>query len=174
VKKARALGGRHPDYPDVTVPGAVTVFIVPDADAMPPRPSAELIRSVCNAFDEVRLITTEVYVAAPAFIEVRLEARLFAAPEAAFDQVAAEARNRVNTFLSPLQRQFGENVSPAALYAQLFGPAGGDVRSVEELLVYVNGQPHDGGRPIDVPPEALVYPGNHLIVVRPDPDRFTS
>lgn len=174
VKKARALGGRHPDYPEVQVPGAVTVFIVPDSDAVPPRPSAELIRSVCQAFDEVRLITTEVYVSAPSFIEVRIEARLFAAPDAAFDQVATDARRRVDTFLSPLERQFGENVSPAALYAQLFGPVGGAVRSVEELLVYVNGQPHEGGRPIDVPPEALVYPGSHLIVVRPDPDRFTS
>jgi predicted phage baseplate assembly protein len=171
VKRARALGGRHPDFSEVEVAGAVTVYIVPDSDARPPLPSAELIRSVCGVFEEVRLITTEVFVAAPTFFEVRVEARLFADPQAAFDQVATEARKRLDKFLDPLARRFGENVSPAALYAQLFGPiATTAVRSVEELLVYVNGQPHEGGRPIEVPPDALVYSGPHLIVVRPDQD----
>ena len=35
--------------------------------------------------DRARLITTEVYVAAPRFIEVRIEARLLAAPRASFE-----------------------------------------------------------------------------------------
>jgi predicted phage baseplate assembly protein len=172
VKKARALGGRHPDFPGVDVAGAVTVLVVPDSDARPPSPSAELIRSVCGAFEKIRLITTEVYVAAPAFLEVRIEARLFADPQAAFDQVATDARKRLDDFLSPQARRFGENVSPAAIYAQLFGTPGPNnpVRSVEDLLIYVNGQPHEVRRPIEVPPDALVYPGAHLIVVRPDDD----
>jgi predicted phage baseplate assembly protein len=176
VKKAKALGGRHPDYPDEHVPGAVTVLIVPDSDARPPLPSAELIRSVCGVFESVRLITTEVYVAAPAFLEVRIEARLFAAPEASFDQVATDARKRLDEFLNPLARKFGENISPAAIYSQLFGASGTDtkVRSVEDLLIYVDGKPHEVRRPIEVPPDALVYSGNHLIVVRPDQDDRTT
>jgi hypothetical protein len=40
--------------------------------------------------------------------------------------------------------------------------------------VYVNGLPHDIGKQIEVAPEALVYPGAHIIVVRPDTDRFGS
>jgi predicted phage baseplate assembly protein len=175
VRKARALGGRHPDYPGVEVPGAVTVLIVPDSDQKPPQPSAELIRSVCRALDVVRLITTEVHVAAPNFLEVRIVARVFAEPQAAFDQVAQDARERLDMFLSPLNRQFGENVSPAALYSQLFGASGStQVRSVEDLVVYVDGRQHEEGRPIEVPPDALVYPGDHLIVVRPDQDDETT
>jgi predicted phage baseplate assembly protein len=171
VKKARALGGHHPDYPGVNVAGAVTVLLVPDSDQRPPLASAELIRSVCRVFERVRLITTEVHVAAPTFLEIRIEARLFADPQAAFDQVATDARGRLDDFLSPLARRFGENISPAAIYAQLFGaPATGTVRSVEDLLIYVDGRPHEVGRPIEVPPDALVYPGHHLIVVRPDQD----
>ena len=123
VKKARALGGRHPDFPGVEVPGAITVLVVADSDALPPLPSAELIRSVCGAFDRIRLITTEVHVSAPRFMEVRVEARLLADPQAAFDRVSQEARDRLNAFLSPMARDFGENVSPAAIYAQLFGAA---------------------------------------------------
>ena len=169
VKTARALGGRHPDYPGVEVPGAVTVLVVADSDQRPPSPSAELIRSICKAFEAVRLITTEVYVAAPTFLEIRVEARIFAAPESAFDRVASDARAKLDDFLSPFKRGFGENVSPAALYAQLFS-ASSSIRSVEDLLVYVNGQQHTPGRPIEVAPDAIVFSGDHLIVVRPDED----
>ena len=48
------------------------------------------------------------------------------------------------------------------------------MRSVEDLLVYVNGLPHATGRPIEVAADAIVYPGAHVIVVRPDQDRFGS
>ncbi|CAN7806210.1 putative baseplate assembly protein [Paraburkholderia hospita] len=174
VRKAKAIGGRHPDYPDVEVPGAITVFIVADTDRMPPRPSAELIRSVCHVLDKKRLITTEVYVAAPRFLEVRVEARLLAAAQAAFDQVALEAVKRLDLLLSPARRAFGEDLSPAALYAVLLRPDDPDqtVRSVEDLVVYLDGQQQDVGRPIKVSPDALIYPGNHLIVARPDPDEW--
>jgi predicted phage baseplate assembly protein len=171
VKNARALSGYHPDFPGVEVAGAVTVLIVPNSDAMPPRPSSELIRSVCKVLDKVRIITSEVYVSGPRFIEVRIEARLFAPPDSAFDMVAEEARKRVDKFLSPFERELGADMSPAALYGQLFG-TDGQVRSVQDLLIYVDGLPHELGRQIVVPPDALVYPGSHLIVVRPDTDRF--
>ncbi|KGQ19372.1 Baseplate J family protein [Lysobacter dokdonensis DS-58] len=176
VERARALGGRHPDYPGVEVPGAITVFIVADSEASPPAPSAELIRSVCQSLDKVRLITTEIYVAAPKFVEVRIEARLLAPPEAAFDQVAENTRKRLDAFLSPLERDFGEDLSTAALYASLIGAVDGDrqVRSVENLIVYVDGQEHDIRQPIALGPDALPFPGKHLIVVRPDPDQRVS
>ncbi len=172
VKRARALGERHPGYPEVQVPGALTVFIVADTEQRPPAPSAELIRSVCRVLDKARLVTTEVHVAAPRFLPLRVEARLLAAPEAAFDQVANEARKRLDQFLDPLRRGFGEDVSPAALYATLLGAmdAQRQVRSVGELLVYLDGVEQDIHRPVVVPPDALVYPGHHLIVVRPDTD----
>jgi predicted phage baseplate assembly protein len=176
VKKALALGGRHPDFPDVSVPGAITVFVVADTDDSPPIPSAELIRAVCGVIDGVRLITTEVYVAAPTFVEVRVEARLLAPPEAAFDQVASDAQDRLDSYLSPLQRDFGEDISPAALYSALFGPVTEErmVRSVQNLVIYVDGLAHDISQPISVGPDALVYPGRHLIIVRPDPDMRVS
>lgn len=176
VKKAKTIGGRHPDYPDVEVPGAVTVFIVADTDRMPPLPSAELIRSVCTALDKRRLITTEVYVAAPTFLEVRIEVRLLVAPQAAFDQVKADARARLDDFLSPAKRDFGQDLSPAALYSTLLGPSDPNrtIHSVEDLIVYVDGQEQDLRRPMKVRTDTLIYPGNHLIVVRPDPDEWVA
>jgi predicted phage baseplate assembly protein len=172
VSKVKALPGRHPDFPDVQVPGAITVVIVPDSDTQPPRPSAELIRSVASHLDSCRLITTEVYVAAPRFIEIRIEARLFADPEAAFDAVARAARERLDKFLDPRARGFGVDVSLAEIYRELLGTreAQTRVRTVEDLIVYVEGVPHEIKGPIRIPPDALTWPGNHLIVVRPDAD----
>jgi predicted phage baseplate assembly protein len=176
VAKVKAVGGRHPDFPDVVVPGAVTVFVVANTDRMPPLPSAELIRSVCRLLDAKRLITTEVYVAAPAFLEVRIEARLLVAPQASFDQVAQDARARLDAFLSPAARDFGEDLSPASLYAKLMDVSGGDktIRSVEDLVVYVDGQQQELRRPMKVRSDTLLYPGDHLIVVRPDPDDWVA
>ena len=172
VKKAQAIPGKHPDYPGVEIPGAVTVVIVPDSTARPPRASTELIRSVAKHLDTKRLITSEVHVASPEFLEIRIEARLFALPDAAFDEVARKAQERLDEFLDPLTWKFGVNVSPAAIYRALLGSPEekSNVVSVEDLLVYVNSRPHDAGRPVDVPDDTLIYPGHHSIVVRPDQD----
>jgi predicted phage baseplate assembly protein len=172
VRKARAIAGKHPAHDGVDVPGALTVVIVPDSDERPPRARTELIRSVARHLDGKRLITSEVHVASPAFLEIRIEARLLAPPEAAFDDVAQRARKRLDEFLDPRTWHFGANVSPAAVYRALLGSPDetAAVRSVENLLIYVDGRAHDPGRPVEVADDALVYPGNHLIVVSPDRD----
>lgn len=167
VRQAKAIPSRHPDYPDVVVPGAVTVVIVPDSTDRPPKPSAELIESTCRQLDKLRLITTEVYVTAPTFIEIRVEARLLADPESAFDQVAENARARLESTLDARTWKLGANLSVAEIYRQLFGDR---VRSVEDLLVYVDGRLHEVGGPVPVPDNAVIYSGNHIIVVAPDDD----
>jgi hypothetical protein len=168
VKQARAIGGRHPDFPDVEVAGALTVMIVADSDAQPPKPTAELIESVCKRLEKVRLITTEVYVAAPSFMEIRVEARLIAAPQAAFGEVARKARERLDKLLDARTWPFGKDLSVAEVYRQLLDDEEKQVRSVENLLVYVDGRSHDLRGPIRVPDDSVVYPGGHLIVVQPD------
>jgi hypothetical protein len=167
VRQARAIASRHPDYPGVDVPGAVTVVIVPDSTDRPPKPSAELIESVCRALDKLRLLTTEVYVSAPTFVEIRVEARLLAAPEAAFDEVAVSARERLESTIDARSWPLGANLSVAEIYRQLLGER---VRSVEDLLLYVDGRLHEVGGPVQVADDAVIYSGNHIIVVQPDLD----
>ena len=101
-----------------------------------------------------------------------VEARLFADPTASFDTVSIKAKKRLEKFLDPRTRGFGVDVSLAELYRELLGAREDDtkVRSVEDLLVYVDGIPHEIKGPIKVPSDALVYSGDHLIVVRPDTD----
>src|SRR5262249_51834571 len=47
VKRAKALAEYHPQFPDVRVPGAVSVIVVPDSDEDAPQPSEGLLRTVC-------------------------------------------------------------------------------------------------------------------------------
>lgn len=170
VRQAQAIAARHPDFPGVEVPGAVTVVIVPDSTDRPPKPSAELIRAVCARLDKVRLITSEVYVAAPAFLAIRIEARLIADPEAAFDEVAEGARTRIDALLDPRTWPLGKDLSVAELYRELFADPTNRIRSVENLLIYVDGRLQDAGGPIKVPPDTVVYGTDHVIVVQRDVD----
>jgi predicted phage baseplate assembly protein len=168
VKQAVALPARHPDYPGITVPGAVTVIVVPDSTDQPPQPSAELLARICRALDKVRLLTTEVYVAAPGFVEIRVEARLIADPTAPFGTLAQNARQELIDALSAQNRTIGGTLSTAEIYKVLFESDDQNrIRSIDNLLIYVDGRLHEGGGPITLDDDQAIYSGNHMIVVQP-------
>src|SRR5262249_31048434 len=52
VRRAKALALFHPRFPDVQVPGAVSVIVVPDSDDPAPTPSEGLLRTVCACLEE--------------------------------------------------------------------------------------------------------------------------
>src|SRR5262249_3500781 len=49
IAAAKALPLMHPDHPGVSVPGAITVVIVPNNNDKPPKPSGDLIQEVCRS-----------------------------------------------------------------------------------------------------------------------------
>jgi predicted phage baseplate assembly protein len=102
VARAIAIPLMHPDHPGVDVPGCVTVVIVPDRGNMPPRPSADLLRSVCTYLESRRLLTTEIHIKGPEYLSVRVSARIAADPYAAFDEVRRNVTQAINDYLSPL------------------------------------------------------------------------
>jgi predicted phage baseplate assembly protein len=94
IARAHAAVGRHPMYPGrdpkdpgPIVPGAVTIFIVPDLPRKPdgspdpgldtvlapgPSPDAAVLEAVQQNLDRARLITSEVYVRPPKYRPVAL------------------------------------------------------------------------------------------------------
>lgn len=91
VARAHAASGVHPSFPCVSVPGAITVFIVPevprqegwqDADhaVKAPLPDPGMLTLVARLLDERRLLTTEVFVRAPVYREVEVTATLAGQP----------------------------------------------------------------------------------------------
>ena len=97
VKRAHAAIGRHPQHPCNLVPGAVTVYVVPDvpraergptplrraredlnsdlvedAFVAAPIPDPGMLAAVHARLDRARLVTTELFVSAPHYRAVRL------------------------------------------------------------------------------------------------------
>jgi hypothetical protein len=91
VARARAATGMHPSFPCVNVPGAITVFLVPevprqagwqntDHAVKAPLPDPGMLTLVSRLFEERRLLTTEVFVREPVYREVEVTATLTAQP----------------------------------------------------------------------------------------------
>ena len=120
-----------PDFPGVSVPGAVTVVIVPVATAAGdmPVPAQELKEAVARHLDAMRPVTAEVYVDGPVYRQVQVTARIEIVPSASPDQVSLAIMGALNEYLSPLPvtlsdgtsstpRDFGEDFYPPASTAR--------------------------------------------------------
>ncbi|MCP2163329.1 putative baseplate assembly protein [Goodfellowiella coeruleoviolacea] len=112
VARAHAALGEHPGLPCAAVPGAVTVHIVPlvprdgltgadgaaGADVVAaPVPDPGMVCAVAARLAQARLLTTEVFVRAPAYRAVRLRVDLSGAPA---------DRARVSTVLTAALRRY--------------------------------------------------------------------
>ncbi len=182
VIKATALAQTHPDYPGVPVPGAVTLVIVPDSDDNPPQPSAELIRYVCGYLDQYRLLTTELHVKGPEFVEIRVEAKVSALPQVASGTVERLVREALDERLNPREWLFGRDFNPTGLYRDIYrikDSFGNEVvKEIPHLAISVRKpgqglQRIEGGelsKPVEIASDQLVYAGEHSIIVVPDTD----
>jgi predicted phage baseplate assembly protein len=91
VARAPALVGDHPQFPCTPVPGAVSVYVIPDAPREPgdferpdfaarPAPDPGLFKAVSKQLDDGRLIGAELYIRPPRYHGVRLRATLAGPP----------------------------------------------------------------------------------------------
>jgi hypothetical protein len=178
VARAQAIPLMHPafPYPDVKVPGAVTVVIIPDTQDPAPQPSQDLITEVCHYVNDYRLLTTELFVKGPEYIKIAVEARVEAQPYAAPDDVARNVEKALNDYLDPLGRvagwsglSLGQDLRPVNFYRVIQSVP--DVVDVPQLTVFVDGQPHPLEKPVHVPADGLVYGVEHRITVVPYRDQ---
>lgn len=129
VGRAYASVGEHPGFPCARVPGAVTVHIVPSVprdfeqpDFVPaPRPDPGMLCEVADRLECARLLTSEVFVRAPAYRTVRLRVDLSGQP-ADRAKVSTVVDQTLRQYLDPLVGgddgtgwPFGEPLRPSAL-----------------------------------------------------------
>jgi predicted phage baseplate assembly protein len=175
VRRAKALALANPRYPGVQIPGSVTVIVVPDGDAPNPMPSATTLEAVARALDKVRLITTEIHVAAPTYnsvsIEADIEIRRTADPEA----VRAALEAKLNSYLHPLTGgddgsgwPFGGTIYFSSLYRRIV-EIDNVVRIVDgQLGLRVNGELAPFCRDVAICPGELVYALPHKLNIYPE------
>lgn len=152
VGRAYAAVGEHPGFPCVPVPGAVTVHVLPAVTRDParpdfvpaPNPDPGLLCAVAERLDRARLITTEVFVRAPAYRPVRLRVDLAGDP-ADRARVAATVSEALRRYLDPLTGgdlatgwPFGDPLAPSALL-RAAQTALGDLASVSAVAVALDG-----------------------------------
>jgi hypothetical protein len=150
-------------------PAAVTVVVVPDGAGQTPMPSKGYLETVAKHLDERRLITTEIHVTAPAYIRVTVQATVVVEPH--FMDEAHRIEQVLRQLLSPLDRPdqgirgwpFGKTVYKGDIYSAIAKIKG--VAYVQDLWLDAegNGARKNAGGDIELPPNGLVYSGEHRI-----------
>ncbi|HEX8475974.1 MAG TPA: putative baseplate assembly protein [Pyrinomonadaceae bacterium] len=185
VARARALPLYAPgleNYPESQSPASVTVVVVPYSTALKPVPSPEFLRTVCRHLNQHRLVTTQVYAVAPDY--VRVGVRATAVLRAGFDPVRTSEliEKQLDNFLRPLPVEddhaathegwpFGRAVYKSEIY-QLVEQVEG-VDCVERVVLVADGAgvARSAQGNIHIPPQSLVYPGEHAIeIISPTPE----
>jgi predicted phage baseplate assembly protein len=184
VARVTVLPFASPDFPGVSVPGAVTVVIVPvpaDPGQVMPTPAQELKEAVARDLDAMRPVTAEVYVDGPVYRQVQVTARIEIVPSASPDQVNLDVIAALDEFLSPLPvaqtdgtsstpRDFGEDFYPTSLYRAILDVA--NVVAVPNLSVSVDGIPYQLTDVVTLAANELLASagdGSYLLTVVPRP-----
>ena len=140
IRRAHAAVGYNPAFPCIPVPGAVTVFIVPDAPRVDPaacpivrapQPDPGALAAVADRLDAARLVGTELYVRAPIYRPVALTVDVEADTNAA--ALRADLTSSLSRFLDPLTGgddqtgwPFGVPLTPSVLLRRAQDAIGDD------------------------------------------------
>jgi predicted phage baseplate assembly protein len=163
VARAHALPRVHPAFPDAEVPGAVTVLIVPDAPGPAPVPAPATVDTVCRWLDTHRLVTTEVFVAAPTYRRVQVEVDVVVRAGGDLAGTRAQVAEALTGFLHPLTGgkdgvgwEFGGTIFASDLYRIIL-----DIEDVErirdnQLEVVLDGERQPFCRDVELRPGELV------------------
>lgn len=115
IKRAYAAVGLHPQYSSLPVPGAVTVFVVPELpqslrdflkqscgdNLIALKPDDAALRAVAESLDSARVLTQEIFVAPPVYEQVSIKVTLVGAP-AEKETTQDVAIRALHVYLHPL------------------------------------------------------------------------
>ena len=170
VKRARALPLHHPQFPDVNVPGVVSVIVIPENDEPNPMPSEGTIRSVCALLNRTRLLTTEVYVIPPTYHEVSVTAELVASPTADLGIVKEAVHEALITYFHPLRGgdnglgwPFGGDIFFSRVYQRMQDVAG--VERIERVVITLDGESAEECKDVPIPDGTLLFSTTHDVEV---------
>ena len=103
----------HPQLVGVESPGVITVMVIPRFDpAQPdaPRPDQMFLDSVCEHLDARRLVTTEVHVVGPQYVDLTLAVGFDPVPGRDVPDVREGIKATVRALLSPLDLVPGDGL----------------------------------------------------------------
>jgi hypothetical protein len=156
------------------VPGVVTVLVVPEGlrDEPKPIPTEDTLKLVGRWLNQHRLITTELYVAAPRYRKVEIETRVIAKPTASSGQVAEALEKMLLNYLHPLRGgsdntgwDFGGVISFAEVYRRILNMPGVERLKDGVVDIRVDDKLARSCEDIPLKEDELVYSERHRIIV---------
>ncbi|HWA72767.1 MAG TPA: putative baseplate assembly protein [Polyangiaceae bacterium] len=184
IARAQAFANHHPQYrlrrsgatglpqPEVSIPGVVTVYVVPRSSQARPMPSEETLRLVARHLDQHRLLTAELYVAPPRYRKVEVRVTVVAKPTAT-QSLEPLIKQRLLDYFHPLSGglegkgwDFGGTIYFSEIYRQILTMEG--VFRIEDdgLLIFVDDQLYATAKDIPLEPDELVFSEQHIVTVR--------
>lgn len=162
VARAQAIAGER----------GMTVVVVPFSLSAHAQPSPGFLKAVWRHLDRHRLITTELAVTGPQYVEVAVSAVVKAKPGYRPHEVSSRCIQKLNAFLAPLECEgsagwpFGRTVFRSEVYAVLDEVEGVDgITAVSLQAAAGDGFAGDDRGNIQIVKTAVVYPGSHNIEV---------
>ncbi len=170
VRRAHALALRHPQFPNVKVPGAITVVIVPESKDPKPLPSEGTLQSVCAYLGQRRLLTNEVFVAPPKYKQIHIEASVVATPTANPAKVRADVETELSRYFHPLEGGpdgQGWPMGGDVFYSEVFRVALNveGVRTVRDMRIVIDGERLGRCEDATIEDDFLVFSDGHDIQV---------
>lgn len=172
VRRAKALPLVHPQFPGVTIPGVVTVIVVPESDDPNPLPAQRTMTAVCQCLNQHRLLTSEVYVVPPVYHKVKIEAQIIVRAQADLAEVKHAVETNLTTFFHPLYGgedglgwEFGQSIFYSEVYRIILQTSGVDRIDNNQMVIWLDdeAQPFCRDVPLDV--GELLYSDGHDITV---------
>lgn len=172
IARANALPLSNPTYPNVTVPGAVTVVVVPQIPGNAPIPSPTTLQLVCQQLNSCRLVTTEVFAVGPTYRQVQITGQVVALGNADLQTVTQAVQNAIVQWLHPLTGgddgtgwPFGGTIYASKLF-QLVASVSGVARIKDnQLVVVLDGNAQQFCRDVEINPGELIEPLTPNVVV---------
>jgi predicted phage baseplate assembly protein len=172
IARAKALPLVHPKFPGTPIPGVVTVIVVPQSDAPNPMPGAATLAIVCAQLNNYRLLTSEVYVVAPTYRMVLIEATILVKTDSDLSVVKKAVEQALITWFHPLKGgsegtgwPFGGTIFYSDVYRVVLQVPGVSRLQDNQLVIWLDNQRQPFCRDVPINNGELVYSQGHKISV---------
>ena len=128
VARASVLPNFSPKLPTLKLPGEITILVLPSPppkkafpNSRPPEASEGFLKTVQNHLERRRLVTTNLHVKGPRYVEVKVRCNVFLKKRASEKQAREEINRALREFLDPVSGgpekgkgwPFGRSVFPS-------------------------------------------------------------
>jgi predicted phage baseplate assembly protein len=168
----RAAAGGMPEA-EVPIPGAVTVVVIPDSTLAKPVPTQGTLQLVADWLDQHRLLTCELFVAAPRYREIRIEVQLVAKATADLGKVEKAVRDRLLSYFHPLKGgdtgegwEFGDAIDFSETYRTIFEVDGVHRIHTDSIKIFLDGVLQlPSCRDVQLAPDEIIFSTDHAVQV---------